>query len=294
MGQILVVEARAKVNLYLRVGKRRENGYHDIQTLFHSIALSDRLEIEGASELTVTCSAPETPGGPSNLCYLAARRFCDRFSLSPRVRIHIEKKIPSQAGLGGGSADAAATLVGLNKLWGVGASMDELEEIGASLGADVPFCVRGGAAYAEGTGEILRPLAPLPDSWLVVVKPSVAISTRAAYGSLDQGGYPAGPDPDLALKAVRGGKVEALPGVLYNDFQAVALAREEEIRRAFADLGSCTQGALLCGSGSALFGLAADRKQAAGAEMNLRAKGWWAAATHFASEGVVVRPTDPI
>ena len=155
------LRANAKVNLHLRVLDRRPDGYHNIETIFHSISLSDTLEMSRRDEgFTISCTSPDVPADDSNLAVIAARRLLGEGRGG--VHIHLAKSIPVAAGLGGGSADAAASLVGVNLLYGLGLSDACLMEAAAGVGSDVPFMLKGGCAAGEGRGEILTPLKPLP------------------------------------------------------------------------------------------------------------------------------------
>lgn len=285
---MIVVEARAKINLYLRVGEPRSDGYHNIETVFHSITLADRLVIEECSQLEVTSSSKDAPDGPENLAFRAAQFLAQAAGVERGAKIRIQKKIPSQAGLGGGSADAAAALVGLNQLWDLGLQPDELEKLGARLGADVPFCVRGGAAYAQGVGEVLTELEPLSPAWLVIIKPATPVSTAAAYRMLDKAERPSGPPPDKALAVIRQNMIERLPSILYNDFEQVILPAYSTIRQAHAVLQEHSKGTLLCGSGSAIFGLMETEQDALKLQAHLVSQGWQAYAAALTSQGSVV------
>ena len=281
------VTARAKVNLYLHIGPVRPDGYHNLQTVFHSISLADNIRLELSPTLDLACSDPTVPTGEANTCYQAAMKLREAARTTQGASIYIEKAIPTQAGLGGGSADAAACLVGLNALWHTGLGVEALEEIGAKIGADVPFCIRGGAAYAEGIGDKLRPLPPLAN-WIVVLKPDVAISTRLAYAELDlRAAWPA-PGPESILAAMKSGILPRLAPVLYNDFEMVALELYPEVYQAYQVLSTSCSGVLLSGSGSALFGLAVDEREARRIAHDLLEGGWCAWASRLVGAGVVV------
>lgn len=265
--------AHAKINLTLDVGARRPDGYHDIRSIMQTIALHDTLVVTHTPEkpgvfLDVTGDeAGGVPANETNLVHRAAVRLqkiaAARETLpGNRSGLHIalHKRIPSQAGLGGGSSDAAATLLAVNDLLGLALSLGRLSEIGASLGADVPFFLTGGTALVEGLGEKVTPLAPLsPPCSLVIVKPSLGVSTSAAYSALD-----ALPErvPGRSTEAwLRGEKCRA------NDFEVVIVPRYHGIAVAHSALtwtaedGECFR-PLLCGSGSALFCMVPDTSAA--------------------------------
>jgi 4-diphosphocytidyl-2-C-methyl-D-erythritol kinase len=182
----LTLPARAKINLHLRVLFRRPDGYHELRTIFQTIDLADILTLTPRpdGELSLACDDPGVPTDDRNLCLRAARRLREAAGGSG-ARIELAKRIPVQAGLGGGSSDAATTLLGLNRLWGLDRPVADLAEIGASLGADVPFFLRGGTALGVGRGDELAPLPDAPGGAVLVVSPPVAVSTAWAYDRLN-------------------------------------------------------------------------------------------------------------
>ena len=176
----LTVPAPAKLNLSLDIVGVREDGYHLLRMIMQTIDLCDQIVLERADEISLTCNLPELPCDERNLAVRAAHAFFERTGLPGGVRMTLDKNIPHGAGMGGGSADAAAVLKGLNELCGTDLSQQELCEIGLRLGADVPFCIVGGTQLAEGVGERLTPLPPLPDCFLLVAKPEQGVSTPEA------------------------------------------------------------------------------------------------------------------
>jgi 4-diphosphocytidyl-2-C-methyl-D-erythritol kinase len=181
----MTIDAPAKVNLSLRVLGRRSDGFHDIETLMAPLDLADRLEISlvGKNGVEFSCSDPSLPTDGSNLACKAVAAFSTATKRELGVRIHLEKKIPHGAGLGGGSSDAAAVLKALNELSGAGISFEELEKIAASIGSDVPFFIRGVPAICRGRGERIEPLEGVPAAEIFLVKPPFGISTAWAYGA---------------------------------------------------------------------------------------------------------------
>lgn len=178
----MTIQAPAKVNLVLRVLGRRTDGYHDLETLMAPLALHDTLQVElDGSEIAVTCSDREIPCDSSNLAFKAAEAFFGATGTGPGVRIHIEKRIPHGAGLGGGSSDAAAVLRALNALTGASLGVEALEQIAASFGSDIPFFVQGRMAWARGRGEILQSADKLEELAILLVKPPFPVSTAWAY-----------------------------------------------------------------------------------------------------------------
>ena len=173
----LRLKAYAKVNLTLEVLGRRDDGYHDVATILQTVDLADAVVIGGADELVVECDEAGL-SGESNLAWKAARTLAEKVGIVPRAHIRIDKRIPVASGLGGGSTDAAATLVGLNRLWGLGLSGDELTEVAAGLGSDVPFLLEGGTALGTGRGDEITPLPGTPASDMLIVAPRASIDAK--------------------------------------------------------------------------------------------------------------------
>lgn len=260
----LTVSAPAKINLTLDVGSRRPDGYHDIRSVMQTIALHDTLEIAptpdrpGVHLRVMGDEAEGVPTDETNIVHRAAARLQSLAQNAPGLQITLTKRIPSQAGLGGGSSDAAATLHGVNALLGGPLSLNHLTDVAATLGADVPFFLSGGTALVEGLGERVTPLLELAPPWpLVIVKPPVGVPTAWAYGALD-----ALPDrkPSTATDAWLRSGSERRPA---NDFEQVILPRLPPIAAAYALLDETNQTGgsftpLLCGSGAALFCRARD------------------------------------
>lgn len=182
---MLAAEAPAKINRELRVGRRREDGYHEIRTRLVSIDLADRLEVEPAGNLEFSCSGLSAPQDDTNLVVRAAKALADRLGIAPRARIRLEKLVPAGAGLGGGSADAAVALRLLARLWEANPTEDDLAALAASLGSDVPFFLFGGEAQAEGRGERLRLLSDAAPKELLLLIPPFPIATREVYERYD-------------------------------------------------------------------------------------------------------------
>jgi len=183
--QELRIRAHAKINLFLDVLHKRPDGYHEIETVFQSIKLADEIILRKFSTgIKINCEHPQVPLDESNLAYRAAKLLFEASGFSEGVEITIKKKIPVAAGLGGGSADAAGTLVGLNRLFELGYEHEQLMQFGAKLGADIPFCILGGTALGRGIGEILTPLPPFGNVWMVLVNPGFMVSTAWVYQNL--------------------------------------------------------------------------------------------------------------
>jgi len=186
----LLVKAPAKINLSLDVLHKRPDGYHEVEMIMTTIDLADRLELSllDRDEIQIISHNRFVPDDQRNLAYQAALLLKKRFSVNRGVAITIEKNIPVAAGLAGGSSDAAAALKGLNKLWKLGLTIDELAELGAEIGSDVSFCVYGGTALAKGRGEIISYLPAPPTCWVVLAKPHIGVSTADVYRRLDLNG----------------------------------------------------------------------------------------------------------
>jgi len=253
------LQTRAKINLFLEVLFKRPDGYHEIDTVFQSIALSDELFIEKqTSGLTLTINDPSIPTGGDNLVgrvyYLLQRRFPRKVGGG---RIHLEKRIPPGAGLGGGSADAAAALLGLNHLFHLNLSDTDLHHLAREVGMDVPFCLMGGTAQAKGCGEILAPLQRGVDFQVLVVHPGFSVSTRWAYESLGLREREPKRRSEETAQALKGKNPEDLWPLFYNRFEEAIMAAHpalKEIKSALLQ-GGC-RAALLTGSGSAVCGYA--------------------------------------
>ncbi len=255
------LRAYAKINLALDVVGRRPDGYHEIRTVMQSISLADEVSVGRASEgFDLLVDPPRTEVGPreKNTAYLAWRLLCDRLGEELPVRVALRKNVPAGAGLGGGSADAAAVLRGLDELFGLGLSVEEMRDVASGIGADVPFCISGGTALGEGVGEILRPAPPPPDHRLLVVKPRRAADTGAVYRSYDANSTGGGA-ADRVLQALRSGDLAGLAGALGNDLAPVAKRMVPEVAELEGSLLEAgAMGASMTGSGTAVYGLFRD------------------------------------
>jgi 4-diphosphocytidyl-2-C-methyl-D-erythritol kinase len=263
------IRAPAKINLYLRVVGRRKDGYHLLDTVLVPISLYDEIEIQrlkagrhrtrpSASPIKITCDHPLVPAGKKNLVFQAADLIMKTAGVDQPISIHVRKRIPVGAGLGGGSSDAAATLVALNRLFRLRYSMRKLEKLGLSLGADVPFFIRRRPARARGIGERLTPLANFPLLWLVILYPGFPVSTAWVYrhsrSKLTK------PKVNTSITCSRSSFAK-LREILVNDLEAVTIAKhprigmlKERLRCEEAD------GVLMSGSGSSVFGIFAARR----------------------------------
>jgi 4-diphosphocytidyl-2-C-methyl-D-erythritol kinase len=257
---LLILPAWAKINLSLDILGLLPGGYHRLETVMQSLTLHDRLEfITVADGIIVSCDSPEVPAGPGNLVYRAAELMQQASGTRSGVHIHLQKEIPVAAGLGGGSADAAAALLGLNRLWGLNWPLAKLIELGAQLGSDVPFCLAGGTMLARGRGEQLAALPALPPMGVVLVKPPLAVSTAKVYRGYDR--CPAVRErytPSL-VQAVNRGDFFGICATLGNALEVVTTGMHpviSELKESLRAAGAA--GVLMSGSGPTVFGLGQD------------------------------------
>ena len=282
------VKTAAKVNLALDVTGMLSNGYHAIESVFQTVGLYDEVEVElTGSGIELSCEVPERfassdpiPCDERNIAYKAAKLFFEENDMDCGCRIHIKKGIPSQAGMGGGSTDAAAVLYCLGRMTGKSVKCPE------KLGADVPFFLTGGTAYVEGIGEKITPIADYSDRILVIGKGTEGVSTAEAYRNIDDLSAPHHPDTKKLVEAI-----ENAPDTAYKYFgnlfeQAVNLSEVEEIREDM--LKYCASKAVMTGSGSAVFGLFNDSVQAVRCAEKLTEKGWFSAVCSTVSESFII------
>ena len=286
----------AKVNLHLDITGRTDDGYHTVQTVMQSISLCDEVMLtrRADGEIVITCNVPGVPTDQSNLAYRAADLLRTRLGERGGFDIHIEKHIPMAAGMAGGSADAAAVLRGVNRLYAEALTVDELCAVAAGLGADVPFCVMGGTAYADGRGDVLHPFAQMPACAIVAACGGQGVSTPWAYRCLDEryqnfdgtAYTPVGTERLAA--AMRSGELAQIARCLYNIFEEPILSERpvaDEIRRSMRELGAL--GAMMSGSGPSVFGLFGDDESAKTAAEALCARGVFATACRTVSPCLV-------
>jgi 4-diphosphocytidyl-2-C-methyl-D-erythritol kinase len=260
-GRGLTVEAFAKVNRSLRVLGKRPDGYHEIDTIFQTVDLTDTLFFlegeEGDGTISLTIEGAELPADEGNLILRAAHGLRERFSVRLGARIHLSKRIPVGGGLGGGSSNAAAALRGLSELWKLPVTEADLHLLAASLGSDVPFFLIGGRARGTGRGEILEPLTDGPEEWLVLLFPPFSLSTAVVYAALSAPPLTDSPGPSNLRTSDSGG------GPDRNDLEPAAESLQGGLRRfrlALSELGATS--ARLSGSGSTVFGVFGDEEGA--------------------------------
>jgi len=237
--------AYAKINWFLEITGKLPNGYHTLDTIFQTISLGDRLTFKAGADLRLSCSDPMLPVDERNLAMKAAIRLREALKEKRGAVIHLEKLTPMGAGLGGGSADAAAVLKGLLKLWNRRAPAGLLQRIAVSLGADVPFFLEGGTCAATGIGEKLKPLKPISKTWLVIVWPGFGVATKEAYAKVKL------PFPDPVKR-----KSNAPRSHLFNRFESLVFpdhAKLPQLKQMLIDEGAVA--AMMSGSGSAMFGI---------------------------------------
>lgn len=256
----LQVNTYAKINLGLDVLKRRPDGYHEVKMVMQSISLCDELllsKTEGGIRLTTNLATLPTDEG--NLVYRAAKMMFERHGITSGIHIHIEKHIPMAAGLAGGSTDAAAAMKGICRLFGLDIPLPRLMEYGASMGADIPFCLMGGTALAEGVGEKLTPLPPLPHCHILLATPDVEVSTKYVYEHLDVPGLPNHPRIDSMTEAVRAGRLCDILPYMENVLETVTVPACPfigKLKDRMMEMGAA--GSLMSGSGPTVFGIFTD------------------------------------
>lgn len=251
-------KAPAKINLLLDVLRKREDGYHEVEMIMTMVDLADRLEMYELprDQIVLSSHAGFIPLDEKNLAFQAARLIKDRYGVKRGVYIHLDKQIPVAAGLAGGSSDAAAALRGLNRLWELGLSLPELEALGAELGSDVPFCIRGGTAVARGRGEKLESIESPPQCWVILAKPPINVSTADVYGKLRANEIKDHPSIPGMIDAIRRESFHDVCAGLGNVLESVTLPKYPEVRQikeVMTKLGA--DGVLMSGSGPTVFGL---------------------------------------
>lgn len=249
------IKAPAKINLFLDITGKLSNGYHEIESVMQTVDLFDYIKITKASEICVKCS-DKSLSGESNIAFKAAKLFFEEAVEDSGALIEIDKRIPKEAGMAGGSADAAAVLFGLNKLFDEPLSVEKLCELGAKCGADVPFSILGGTMLAEGIGEKLSLLPEMPDCWLVIVKPDFSMSTPESYKYYDEHGLSALEHPNKTnlFSSLERNDLYGLCNNLYNVLEhTVKNPVIDEIKNEMLRNGAC--GSMMTGSGTAVFGI---------------------------------------
>ncbi len=259
------IRANAKLNLYLDIIGKRNDGYHELKTVMQTINLFDELEfiISDGVGIEIFGNKSDIPLDENNLIYNGMMAVFDYAYFSPgcKITVNLKKNIPSQAGMGGGSADCAAAIIAMNELFHVGLDVEEMRTAAAMCGADVPFFIEGGTALCEGIGEKITRLTPINSTYFAVAKPSEAISTPEAYSLFDKNGSYGSGDYEAFEKALRGNNNEALGKAIHNAFDRFCeLDAVENVKSRFVSDGAL--GAQMTGSGSAVFGIFDDKQKA--------------------------------
>lgn len=256
----LGLKAYGKVNLGLDVVRRREDGYHEVRMIMQTVGIYDRIDLTRREQpgIGIETNLYYLPDNENNLAYKAAKLLMDEFDIKEGVNIRIKKFIPVAAGMAGGSSDAAAVLFGVNKMFSLGLSLEELMKRGVRLGADVPYCLMRGTALSEGIGEILTPLDPAPQCQVLIAKPAVSVSTKFVYENLHVNQLPktAHPDIDCLMRAIENRDLRTLAENMGNILETVTIPAHpviQDIKDKMMSMGAV--GAMMSGSGPTVFGL---------------------------------------
>lgn len=269
------LKALGKINLGLDILGVRENGYHDVRMVMQTVYLYDRVILERREEpgIEIETNLHFLPANEQNIAYKAAQLLIMEFQITSGLRITLEKHIPVAAGMAGGSANAAAVLYGMNKLYGLGLSEEALMERGVTLGADVPYCIMRGTVLAEGIGEILTPLPPMPRCFIVIAKPPVSASTKVVYEKIDAMEIVEHPDINGILSGLQKNDLEKVAQSMGNVLELVMLKEcpvLNDIKLAMMEAGALN--AMMSGSGPTVFGIFNERKKAKTAVKILKEK----------------------
>ena len=261
----LYLKAMGKINLGLDVVRKREDGYHEVRMIMQTVGVYDRITLNRSRTpgIRITTNLYFLPVNENNLVYKAAQMLMEEFQVDEGLEINLQKYIPVAAGMAGGSADAAAVLYGVNRMFRLGLSQKGLMERGVKIGADVPYCLMRGTALSEGIGEVLTRLPAAPDCKVIIAKPGVSVSTKYVYGHLDAAGIQEHPDIDGMVRAIREGSYEGVVSRLGNVLETVTQERHPvigQIKELLTVHGA--DGALMSGSGPTVFGLFREEKKA--------------------------------
>lgn len=270
------LKAFAKINLGLDVVRRREDGYHEVRMIMQTVSLFDMIDLRKEKEpgIRVETNLSFLPNNENNLVYKAAKLLMDEFHIEEGISIHLEKHIPVAAGLAGGSSDAAAVLVGVNKLFGLKLSMQDLMVRGVKIGADVPYCVMRGTALSEGIGEVLTPLPPMPACFVLLAKPPISVSTKFVYENLHANELVQHPDIDGMRQAIEEKNLIGITERMENVLETVTTVHYpviEEIKEFMKQHGAVN--AMMSGSGPTVFGIYKTEKAAEETLRELRKTG---------------------
>lgn len=258
------IKAYAKINLGLDVVKRLPNGYHQVKMILQTVDIYDKLTLERTeSGITLTTDSDELPPDRDNLICRAAELMREKYHFTEGIHIHLEKRIPIAAGMAGGSTDAAAAMKGISRLLSLDAPLPQLMEYGVAIGADVPYCIMGGTALAEGIGDILTALPPAPDCVILVAKPDISVSTKYVYEHLDAAGLQSHPDIDGMRAAIETGSLQGILDRMGNVLETVTIPTHpviDTVKHRMRELGAVNS--LMSGSGPTVFGIFLDKQAA--------------------------------
>lgn len=272
----LTIQGMAKINLGLDVIRRREDGYHEVKMVMQTLNLCDTLTIEKVDtpSITIQVGNAPLPADGNNLIYKSANLLMQHCNLSQGVSISLQKEIPIAAGMAGGSTDAAATLLGMNQLFALGLSLEELQKLGVKIGADVPYCLQGGTALSEGIGEILTTLPTAPDCFVVVGKPEISVSTKYVYENLHANSLQYHPDIDGMVAAITNKDLDGITKRMENVLETVT-EKEYPVITDIKDLlkEKGAENALMSGSGPTVFGIFTEEERAREAREALQQSG---------------------
>lgn len=273
----MIEKAYAKINLTLDVTGKRADGYHEIRTVMQSVSLCDTISVERAEEITVSANKKAIPADKSNLAYIACEKFFEAAGIRGGANVYIKKHIPVAAGLAGGSTDAAAVLRALNRLYKTGFSTEELCEIGASFGADIPYCVRGGTALCEGIGEVITVLPKLPRLNIVISIGGEGMSTPVMYAEIDKRQSLPNIDTDGMVRAIQAQNISGIVAQLGNVFEEICAEKRPFVSAIKAlMLKNGALGAAMSGSGPSVFGVFSDKTAAEACAKLLKNMGYYA------------------
>lgn len=270
------LKARAKINLGLDVLGKREDGYHEVRMVMQTIGIYDRLILTKIpeEEIRITSNLAFLPVNENNLVYKAIKLLKDEYHFPGGVSVDLNKFIPVAAGMAGGSTDAASTMFGVNRLFGLNLSMGKMMELGVRLGADVPYCVMRGTALAEGIGEKLTRITPVPHMWILIAKPQINVSTRLVYEQLDMGGIQKHPDIDGIIRAIEAQDVVRIAQSMGNVLENVTVPLYPVIETIKQDmLSHGAINAMMSGSGPTVFGIFPDEQTTLACQAFLKKKG---------------------
>lgn len=269
----LELQAYGKINLGLDVLWKREDGYHEVKMIMQTVKLHDTLFFESVEEdvIILSTNADGLPVNEDNLIYRACQMLKTEYKITDGIRIFLDKQLPVAAGMAGGSADAAAALIGMNRIFDIGLSKDKLMEYGVKLGADVPYCIMQGTALSEGIGEKLTAVSPMPECVLLLAKPPIDVSTKMVYENLHANELSRHPDIDGIIEALSHQDLQGITNRMENVLETVTVTRYpviSEIKNCMTDMGAMQS--LMSGSGPTVFGIFTEKETAEKAAEEIR------------------------